>query len=219
MTFAKKLDFLMTITKTSNSTLAHNVMLDASYISRLRRGERKRTKNNCIIQNLAAFLVQRIREDYQKKALADAMEMTNLPQDIRLLTNQIIHWLTQNEESNAQQVGRFLSNITNTPLQETTIPSSEDCHPSFPDKPSAVYYGIEGKREASEYFLSEVVAQEKPQTLLLFSDEETTWMTEDPKFTRRWAKLMNCVLKRGNRIRIIHTISRNLDEMLCALSQ
>ncbi len=36
MTFAEKLDFLMNITQTSNSALAHAATLDASYISRLR---------------------------------------------------------------------------------------------------------------------------------------------------------------------------------------
>jgi len=34
MTFAEKLDFLMTITNTSNSLLARNISIDASFISR-----------------------------------------------------------------------------------------------------------------------------------------------------------------------------------------
>ena len=41
MSFAEKLNFLMDVTKTPNSALAHNVALDASYISRLRNGSRK----------------------------------------------------------------------------------------------------------------------------------------------------------------------------------
>lgn len=44
-------------------------------------------------------------------------------------------------------------------------------------------------------------------------------MTEDPAYARRWAELMARVLSRGNRIQIIHTISRDLDEMLSAISQ
>jgi hypothetical protein len=44
-------------------------------------------------------------------------------------------------------------------------------------------------------------------------------MTENREFAEKWAKLMAAVLARGNRIVIIHTISRDLDEMLHAISQ
>ena len=45
MNFNEKLDLLMSVTNTSNSSLAHRISLDASYISRLRRGLRKPPKN------------------------------------------------------------------------------------------------------------------------------------------------------------------------------
>lgn len=105
-----------------------------------------------------------------------------------------------------------------TGQQAAALPS-ENCQPSFPNEPVSIYYGVGGKRLAAEYFLSEVAAHETPQTLLLFSDEVTSWMTEDPTFSHRWAELMIRVLSRGNRIKIIHTISRDLDEMLSAISQ
>ena len=76
-----------------------------------------------------------------------------------------------------------------------------------------------GKRQAVIYFLSAVLRQNRPQTLLLFSDEATDWMTADPAFAANWASLMMQVLARGNRIKIIHTVSRDLDEMLNAISQ
>ena len=44
-------------------------------------------------------------------------------------------------------------------------------------------------------------------------------MTEDPTYARKWAELMIRVLSRGNRIKIIHTVSRDLDEMLSAINQ
>ena len=68
-------------------------------------------------------------------------------------------------------------------------------------------------------FLKEVIEQETPRTLLLYSDEVTDWMTQDPKFCMRWAELMKKVLGKGNRMRIIHTVSRDLDEMLRAIHQ
>ncbi len=55
--------------------------------------------------------------------------------------------------------------------------------------------------------------------MLLFSGEATDWMTEDRGFASKWASLMTQLLSKGNRIKIIHTVSRALDEMLSAISQ
>ena len=219
MTFAEKLDFLMNITKTSNSALAHAAMLDASYISRLRTGKRLMPKDNDMIQGMAIFLARQFKEDYQKKALLDVLKLINLPGDSNLLADEITRWLIQDGESSTQQVGRFLSSLSGMASRSEQLSQSDDSKPYFPDEAVSVYHGIEGKRRAAEYFLSEVAACEKPQTLLLFSDEETSWMTADPTYARRWAELMVRVLARGNRIKIIHTISRDLDEMLSAISQ
>jgi len=82
-----------------------------------------------------------------------------------------------------------------------------------------IYIGLEGKRLAVEIFLSEVLAQEQSQTLFLYSDEPMDWLTADSEFAAKWAALMIQVLSKGNRIRIIHTVSRELDEMLNAINQ
>lgn len=44
-------------------------------------------------------------------------------------------------------------------------------------------------------------------------------MTADRKFTAKWTFLMTQALLKGNRIKIIHTVSRDLDEMLNAIRQ
>ena len=218
MTFAEKLDFLMNITKTSNSTLAARVSLDASYISRLRGGKRLMPKDERVMQVMAAYFARHAGEDYQKKALSDALRLTSLP-DGSQLSEEIAHWLLHDDAGSAEQVGRFLSGLSGLGSRPAPARPQEDCQPPFPHDAVSIYYGIEGKRRAAEYFLREVAAREKPQTLLLFSDEETSWMTADPEYARKWAGLMVRVLSRGNKIKIIHTISRDLDEMLSALSQ
>ena len=219
MTFAEKLDFLMNITKTSNSALAHAATLDASYISRLRTGKRLMPKDNHLLQGMAIFLARQFKEEYQKKALFDVLKLINLPSDSSLLAEEITHWLRQDGENSTLQVGRFLSSLSGITNRSEPVGQSSDSKLYFPDEVVSIYYGIEGKRKAAEYFLSEVAVCNSPQTLLLFSDEETSWMTESPTYARKWAELMIRVLSRGNRIKIIHTVSRDLDEMLSAINQ
>ena len=218
MTFAEKLDFLMNITKTSNSALAARVSLDASYISRLRSGKRLMPKDERVMQVMSTYFARHAGEDYQKKALSDALRLTSLP-DGAQLSEELAHWLLHDDADSTEQVGRFLSGLSGLGSRSAPARPQEDCQPTFPHGAVSVYYGVEGKRQAAEYFLCEVAAREKPQTLLLFSDEETSWMTADPEYARKWSELMVRVLSRGNKIKIIHTISRDLDEMLSAISQ
>lgn len=219
MTFAEKLYFLMNVSKTSNSALAHAASLDASYISRLRTGKRLMPKDNHLIQGMAIFLARQFKEDYQKKALFDALKLMSLPGDSSLLADEITRWLIQDEENSTQQVGRFLSSLSGMANRSEQVGLSGDSKPYFPNEAVSIYYGTEGKRRATEYFLSEVAECETPQTLLLFSDEGTEWMTEDPAYALKWAGLMIRILSHGNKIKIIHTISRDLDEMLSAINQ
>lgn len=219
MTFADKLDFLMTVTQTSNSALAGRVSLDASYISRLRNGKRHMPKDPDVIQSMAESLARRCGKDYQKKAVSDALKLKNPPGDAAALAGELTDWLLYDGTGDADQVGRFLNGLSRLSGRTAPVYPQEDCTPLFPLDEVSVYYGIEGKRRAAEYFLSEVAARETPQTLLLFSDEDTSWMTADPSYAQKWAALMVRMLSKGNKIKIIHTISRDLDEMLSAIGQ
>lgn len=82
-----------------------------------------------------------------------------------------------------------------------------------------VFYGIAGKRRAVVEVLTDILENGKPQTLLLFSDEATDWMSDDREFTMQWGFLMSQFLSEGGKIKIIHTVSRDLDEMMRAINQ
>lgn len=219
MNFSEKLDFLMAITKTSNSSLALATNLDPSYISRLRTGKRLMPKDEHIIQKMSIFLARQFKDDLQNKVLLNTLKPITLPKDVNALALQLGFWLSNQEDSSDDTANGFFHALSaeQNNSDHTDTPNSSD--KAVPNEDVSVYYGVEGKRKAAEYFLSEVAACETPQTLLLYSDEDTTWMTDDPAYARRWAELMVKVISRGNKIKIIHTISRNLDEMLSALTQ
>lgn len=219
MQFSEKLNFLMDITNTTNSALARYVILDASYISRLRNGKRQPPNNAAIINQMAAYFARNCSEEYQKKAVRDALDLNQFPNDVHALTNSIGLWLLAEKDNTQELVAKFLGNLSVTESSQTleTGPRGKDM--DFPRDETSIYYGVAGKRQAVIYSLYEMISLEKQQTLLLFSDEETSWMTGDPAFTKQWAALMFQLIARGHRIIIIHTISRHLDEMLSAINQ
>jgi hypothetical protein len=64
-----------------------------------------------------------------------------------------------------------------------------------------------------------VLQSKNPQTLLLYSDEDMGWLTGNREFTLKWSSMLNQVIKRGNKIKIIHTVDRGFDEMLSAIRE
>lgn len=90
MNFAEKLDFLMNITKTSNSSLALATSLDPSYISRLRTGKRLMPKDEHIIHTMAVFLTRQVKDDLQKRILLDTLRPVTPPKDIDSLAFSLV---------------------------------------------------------------------------------------------------------------------------------
>ena len=221
MQFYEKLDFLMNITKTSNSALGHKVKLDASYVSRLRKGQRRALKDFACIKAMAAYLAKNCKEEYQRKAVAEELKISTALADSDSLSEYLAKWLTDENKDETTAVGDFLSGFSNfiSRQEAPEIFSQLKDTVEYPQEDISVYYGVEGKRQAAVYFLSEAIVQSKPQTILLFSDEATDWMTADRNFASKWASLMSQLLSKGNRIKIIHTVSRDLDEMLNAIRQ
>lgn len=225
MKFHEKLNFLMNITNTNNSALGRKINLDPSYISRLRRGQRSAIKDGAVIYALASYLMSKSGLDYQQKALSAALNKNVLNLSHAELSALAAKWLTGEISGEKEVVKDFLKgfgSFTAGPYKAGKPPKTDaDIKEPLktPLNDMSVYYGIEGKRKAAKYFLAQAAAQNKPQTILLYSDESTDWMTENQRFAKMWASLMAKVISKGNRIKIIHTVSRDLDEMLSAIRQ
>ena len=95
---------------------------------------------------------------------------------------------------------------------DTEIPEPEDVQ----DGMRSTYFGTEGLRSAVLRFLTEAL-QGNAQQLLLYSDEEQGWMTEDAAYLKKWAALMTACVRNGTQIRIIHNVDRDLGEMIAAI--
>jgi len=217
--FYEKLDFLMNISNTTNSALSSYINLDASHISRLRRGKRSAVKDENSLRLMAEFFTRRCIDDYQRKALADMLGIDFLSLDTTNSSQFIMRWLKDEKNEEAKKIESFLNQISSISARPTASEPPNILPTVTSTTDTEIYFGLEGKRLAVEYFLSDVLAQKQSQTLLLYSDEPTDWMIADRGFMAKWAALMGKVLSKGNRVKIIHTVSRDLDEMLNAISQ
>ncbi len=221
MSFSDKLDFLLNLTNTSNSTLAKHTSLDPSFISRLRSGSRKPSRNENYISQMSATLVKRCKEDYHLKGLKDKLQADNIPhkQDGKSLEAIVENWLRDSSNEHNSNVGSFIKKLDEFSFRKQSAVQM-DTGTNYSHSPMQdVYHGIEGKRSAVIRFLLEILNSRKTHTLYLYSDEDLAWLIDDPKFTLEWSMLFMQVLQKGNKVKIVHTITRSLDEMFAAIKE
>ena len=199
MQFYEKLDFLMKLTNTTNSALSLHIKLDSSHISRIRRGKRSALKDITCIKSMAAYFARNCKEEYQRKALVETLKLIDVGAKSDELSEHITKWLIDEKSAETTAVGNFLTGFSNLNSRQASSDINQQANATdeYPKADFSVYYGVEGKRKAAIYFLLEVIAQNKPQTLLLYSDEATDWMTADRGFAAKWASLMTQLLFKG----------------------
>lgn len=208
--FSKKLDFLMHITGTRNTELGRALSFDASYISRIRSGKRGIPRNDPFTEPAALFLAKKINDDHLRETIAGVIRPGEA-------------WPGR-PEAGARRIAAWLSDDTTGSF----FVEKEAVSPGDREEPSAgqmgatsgteFFYGSEGKRASVLYFLETLVATGKPQTLLLYSDEDFSWMYGDREYALTWGRLMAALVLNGGRMRIVHSIERSLNEMTEALN-
>ncbi|WP_408070221.1 hypothetical protein [Butyrivibrio sp. JL13D10] len=230
MTIAEKLDFLMNLTSTRNTALAKALSFDPSYISRIRSGSRGIPRDVPFTRPVASFFASRIREEYQFETLsAVILGGGELPSDKKELENTLFNWLKNNSlpQNDTQPLRELLINITNVLDVKAnastdsfdSIDIGSDTKDSGQSIPFSVYFGNQGKREAVLKFLKTLLSSGKPCQLCLFSDEDMSWLSEMPDFAKEWALLLLKLMKSGSKIKIIHTVSRDLNELMDAIKK
>lgn len=214
MNFAEKLNFLMEFTNISNAFLAKQIAMDASYVSRLRNGKRGMPKDEQTLYSIAEVIGKQLEKNYQKRLIMDLLQLPYLPNDNLLLAQKISEWFSNAENVHVTDIeSSFLGSSANF-VSNDVSGNKENERPDL-----QLFYGDDGMREGALTFLTEVLEYAKPQTILLFSDETTQWMMEKPQFAKKIAEVLFLLLQKGHKIKIIHTISRDLSEMIDGITQ
>lgn len=216
--FASRFDRVMILSGFSNIRISQLLNVDASLISRYRSGVRSPRSNPQAMHQIASVLWQRINSQNSLPELAEIMGVP-IPEDINEET--LFKWLCEAEDPEKEGdlgIERLLSAINNVTVPRTIPPAflsefSPDI--SVLSDRRREYTGFEGLQAAVIRFLSTVITENAPE-LLLYSDQGIEWMV-DPSFRDKWGMLMTACVRKGIKIRIIHNIDRDLEEMNSAI--
>jgi hypothetical protein len=211
--FGCKLDFLMRVVGVKNSVLARALNFDPSYISRVRAGKRGVSGRQDFIDGAACFLARNIRNDLQRAVIVDAMGRKDASVDASETAELIAGWLGNGRPFDLEAHRSAGSFTGASPSFEAAESKASGCC-GLGGGDAALFYGDDGKRQAVLAFLSDLVARGEPVSLLLHSDEDMLWLTGDEEFAEQWSELLLRLLNVGSTIKIVHTVSRDIGEML-----
>lgn len=216
---SQKLDLLMKITNTTNAALANALSLDASYIYRIRKGERSTPKSDSFAYSVAQYFASNVKEKYTQKLLSDAIcQGKEWPDDVDEARDLICSWLSDNDSFQSDTLEKLISNLSTRYKSDIVIPALSRENLSHTEKVE-FYHGKAGKQAAVEKLLINICSLGKPLMLLLCSDEDMDWLFDDKPFALRCISLLEKFISNGGKIKIIHTVSREIDEMLEAVDR
>ena len=222
--FSDRLNFLMNVTNTTNSALARELSFDASYISRIRNGKRGMPLHQPFVNPAAAYLASRVREPFQIQTVEHALHpVGGWPASTESQARLLAGWLADDTATLDEQFDKLFERLAalphalaNAPVPEFSVEPPQNAVALTAS--SRYFIGDQGKRDAVELLLTELIATGKPQTLLVYSDENLDWFIGYPTFLRRWTSLMMQLLKVGSSVTVVHTITRDLADMIDAVN-
>ena len=218
-------DALMQITNLSNREVARLLDIHPSFITRIRKGQRKPPKGELFLNTVSNLFAEHITTEYQVVAVEQLLMLHEpLPKNNSEVASILKDWLTKDEANvRPNMTGTIISHITEDRDHLMSLPTGIPAElssriTSITPEYAHFYYGNAGKREAVLNFLLYLNRTNEPKELTLFSDEDMLWLTEDSHYLKTWGILIMNLLHNGSTIRIIHNISRDNTELEHAIS-
>ena len=223
LAFAKKLDALLTRLDIRNSDLARVLSFDASFLSKVRAGERHFADPAHCAEQTARYIVQNHSSPDQLRLVA---ELTGgaFAEDagISARVKQLTDWLLSSTAvRRPDPVGRFLHTLDAFDLNQylqaarfdrLTVPEPVQLPPT-----SRPYYGLREMMESELDFLQMTALSRSDDPVLFYSDMPMQEMSKDAAFIQKWLLGLATLLKKGLRFQVIHNVERPLAEMLMGL--
>lgn len=218
----KNLDTLFTVLSVNISGLARSLNYDASYISRIRNGQRQPANPQQLITGISHFVVRHYQEDSQKSLIAEILGCS--PEDLANPGNYqtlLCNWLENGTNHSKDQITSFLEKLDEFNLDEyiCAIHFDELKVPSVPFQlpTSKNYFGLQEMMDSELAFLKATVLSKSMEPVTMYSDMPISEMAKDPEFPKKWMFGMGMMIKKGLHLNQIHNIDRSFDEMMLGL--
>ncbi len=210
---------LITLLNINMAEMARSLSFDASYLSRIRNGERRPADVNLFIDSVCRFVMRKYQADTYKNIIAN---LTNCSlkdlNDNSVYVDKLTKWFYSGTHSSPNYVDDFLKKLDDFNLDEyiRIIHFDQLKVPTFPFHfPSSKnYYGIEEMKKGELDFFKATVLSKSTEPMLMCSDMPMEDMAEDVDFGKKWMFAIAMTLKKGLHLNMIHNLDRPFQELM-----
>ena len=219
--FADKLNQLITILDISVRRLAQSMNYDASFISRIRSGQRSPANKETFADGVCSFVIQKYKEETDRDVIAT---LINCPSESAredfTLFRELKTWLCGNFSEQDKPLDNFLHKLDTFDLNEyiRAIRFNEIKVPTMPFHlpTSKNYYGLEELKKAELDFFKATVLSKSNEQVFMCSDMPMEDMVDDT-FPKKWMFGIAMMIKKGLRLDMVHNVNRPFGEMMLGL--
>lgn len=195
--------------------LAKYLNFDASYLSRIRKGERIPSNKEDFINSTATFISKKYNnEEYQTS-------LTILFGKEKIKVEDIEKWIYSNNQKIKNEITEFLKKMDSFNLNDyiKAIKFDELKVPNIPfyKEKTKSYYGLEEMKKGELNFFKSTVLSKSKEDIFMCSDMPMEDMAKDINFGKKWMFAIAMSLKKGLHLNIIHNLDRPFNEMMLGL--
>ena len=204
----------------SASDLARSTNYDASYLSRIRSGQRRPADPEHFISAVADFVLRRCDAPAERDILAELTGAGD-ERDEETLYARLVQWLGGHDTQRGGGVSAFLKQVDEFDLGEyiRAIRFDELKVPTAPFQLplSRTYYGLEEMRSGELDFLKATVLGRSREPVFLCSDMPMDDLAADEDFQKKYLFGLAMVLKKGLHLNVVHNLDRPFSELMLGL--
>ena len=214
--FKNNLNILIKELKINVADLSRYMGFDASYLSKIRNGERTPKNINDFINGISKY----ISDNY--KSSSNIEKLSNIiGQNIQdNYYNDLLNWISNNNNE-YNSIDSFLEKLDNFDLNDyiKTIKFDKLKVPTMPINfpKSKNYYGLEGFKNSQLDTLKGIVLSKSKEDIFFYSNMPMIEGSEDLEFTKKFMFGLALILKKGQHINIIHNLDRPFNELMLGL--
>lgn len=187
------LSLLMAAMNITTKELAATLHVDQSLVSKWRNNKRHLSTNSAYLAPLSHYLLE-IDTSKQLNVLSSILSSFDSEVDL------------ENPEEKLNCLARWLT--SSSPLEPPVLALLAKKTHSY-EATIRVWNGLSGRQEAVLFFLDQVLSLPNPTKLMLVSQEDIAWLTENLDFLEQWQAKLMAILKKGHTISIVHWVDRS----------
>ena len=206
----------------SLSELSKNINYDASYLSRIRKGQRVPSNVENFVEETCHYIVRKYMDNDSLNKMAELLNCEKSEiEDRSLYYATLFKWFGAELSKPATTMDDFLKKLDEFDLSEyiRSIHFDELKVPTVPFQlpTSKNYYGLEQMKQGELDFFKTTVLAKNNDPIFMCSDMPMEDMAEDVEFGKKWMFAIAMSIKKGLHLNIIHNIDRPFQEMMLGL--